>query len=417
MEQMEPQAPEPLEQEVPRAVRMWRANVSYQIYNVLLLVILLATVARPKTWIAMYESAEGKTSGSHAHKPPHLSHLSPHLRRHAEPLSEAHRGHSEAAAEAQPAAQPRHEAAAGREQHEGRQPPGWVEHELHHERGRRDRERGRRDSPRGTARPATTTTEPEGPCLCGFGIGGTLVGRRGHECEGIAGLGASAEPSLAGGQLTLSALGRSIADTFCSRCHLAVISAGPVGDDVKAAVHRELSGVGDLPNVWSEPAGIMSPLVTGCDDVMKAMCLHGVVHWYSNRGVDIPPRDVHFFDDHVDIVSPKRRKGSPPILTFVTLGFNVHEVSCGSRDSESKGRFGLCGATPDEVVRASGAFMCPPHRQADHRQRTALPLGDSTASAKRPTPLVDDGWSAAGSDVPRVDIIRVAASTTEAAIF
>ena len=33
---------------------------------------------------------------------------------------------------------------------------------------------------------------------------------------------------------------------------------------------------------------------------MKAMCLHGVVHWYSNRGVDIPPRDVHFFDDHVD---------------------------------------------------------------------------------------------------------------------
>ena len=38
---------------------------------------------------------------------------------------------------------------------------------------------------------------------------------------------------------------------------------GPVGDDVKAAVHRELRGAGDLPNVWSEPAGIMSPLVTG----------------------------------------------------------------------------------------------------------------------------------------------------------
>lgn len=49
--------------------RMWRANVSYQIYNVLLLIILLATVARPKTWIAMYESAEGKTSDGHAHKP------------------------------------------------------------------------------------------------------------------------------------------------------------------------------------------------------------------------------------------------------------------------------------------------------------------------------------------------------------
>merc|ERR1712019_55728 len=50
-------------------------------------------------------------------------------------------------------------------------------------------------------------------------------------------------------------------------------------------------------------------------------------------------------------------------MGFADLGFNAHEVSCGSRDMSLYGGtevVGYCGAAPEELTKVEGIVQCVP---------------------------------------------------------
>jgi hypothetical protein len=187
------------------------------------------------------------------------------------------------------------------------------------------------------------------PCLCLFGIDRTLTGRHGavDECPGNVEIDGVSGSALQGGTLVLSALGAAVEKTFCGRCYQGIVSAGSAtGSQERAHLRERLTGFGrPVPDIWSSPININSPLIIGCANDEKARCAYDIVGWYKRvKGVDIYPGEVYVFDDF---------EGSRD--SFAKYGFNALQVSCGSRDDEG---VGLCGARPEEVVRKKGISIC-----------------------------------------------------------
>jgi hypothetical protein len=154
------------------------------------------------------------------------------------------------------------------------------------------------------------------------------------------------DPAFGGGEMSLSRLGQAVGSTFCSDCKLALVSAGSAGGpDERDVLVAKLGGPARSPaeREWSGPNPVTSSLVFGCPDAVKENCVRDIVEWYEGLGVSITPNEVYFFDDHTG-----NTEG------FASLGFNARQVSCQSRD----GVVGLCGATPEEIVRQPGSFNC-----------------------------------------------------------
>jgi len=186
------------------------------------------------------------------------------------------------------------------------------------------------------------------PCLCLFDADRTLTARQDtspRQCPGELHKPGVYDNAFSGGDLHISELGQHIGDTFCGKCHLGIVSAGSAGGfEEKAVLQSLLKGASEVPALWSAPGGIVSPLVIGCGNDVKATCAKGIVDWYkAQRNVEIPPHEVYFFDDLTG-----NTRG------FADYGFNARQISCSSRE----GPLGLCGGQAWEVVRQPGVFNC-----------------------------------------------------------
>jgi len=96
--------------------------------------------------------------------------------------------------------------------------------------------------------------------------------------------------------------------------------------------------------VWSGPDTVISPWVVGAVDGRKHETVRKIVNWLKgHRTVNVAPSQVFFFDDRSDNV-----------LSFRGTGYNARQVSCKSRETS----IGLCGATPDEIVKERGVKTC-----------------------------------------------------------
>ena len=81
--------------------------------------------------------------------------------------------------------------------------------------------------------------------------------------------------------------------------------------------------------------------------------VEGIVAWYDQQGVSIPPQKVHFFGDRTENIGP-----------FNSKKFNAREISCKERDYGIRnGMVGLCGAAFEEIVDTPGVAQCPVHRR------------------------------------------------------
>jgi len=206
-------------------------------------------------------------------------------------------------------------------------------------------------APTSTAVAAASHREVVANCLCVLDVDRTLTGSQGDLASCPRNLRISGVPDFAfsGGDLTLSEFGQAYNETFCSRCHVGIVSAGQVGGDgEKKEILRRLPGASELPQAWSVATSIETPLVVGCPDAQKSICVKGVYDWYIRAGFDIRPHSVYFFDDHMNVFDG-----------FARYGFNARQVSCDSRDATIANLVGLCGATTNEILKKQGIFTCP----------------------------------------------------------
>jgi hypothetical protein len=206
----------------------------------------------------------------------------------------------------------------------------------------------------------------ERPCLCMFDVDRTLTGSQGHleGCSGNQELPIK-DTAYGGGKLTLSSVGYSLSNTFCSKCFVGIVTAGDCSgyqSEERILLVAKLSAYGKLVSEeWSGPsrkgenrgncsdAQVSSTLVTGCNDGTKQYAVAKVVEWLDTaKGVSIAAGDVWHFDDRINNVLP-----------FVGTGFNARQVSCESRDYSSWGAIGQCGAAKSELVDSKGIFTCP----------------------------------------------------------
>lgn len=195
------------------------------------------------------------------------------------------------------------------------------------------------------AKPLVAASSPSS-CLCLFDVDRTLTGKQGFAggCPGNRVYAGIHDEAYGGGDLTLSALGQGIHTTFCGQCHIGIVSAGGAsGFPMRNALETSLK----VDHLWSSPTSVISPLVIGCKNSVKATCASNIVSWYkTENGIAIPPHEVYFFDDTTGNTAG-----------FAAYGFNARQVSCASRDAATA-NVGLCGATPQEVVRVKGVFNC-----------------------------------------------------------
>jgi len=200
------------------------------------------------------------------------------------------------------------------------------------------------------------------PCLCVFDIDRTLTGKqdRLHKCPRNREVPGIYDSAYGGGTLILSALGaEGLNKTFCSACYVGVCSAGSGSNDAERtylathvlATALQLEFARTVPNAfsWSTGDNINSPLVTNQPDTLKQHAVEEIRQWYSDQGVCIPNRNVHFFGDRTENMAPFREKE----------GYNAREISCDSRDfGHNHGMIGYCGGTPEEVVAHKGIYKC-----------------------------------------------------------
>jgi len=188
-----------------------------------------------------------------------------------------------------------------------------------------------------------------GACLCLFDIDRTLTGKQGAAfptCQQNAVQHNVYDSAYGGGDLTLSNLGQHVQSTACARCKLGIVSHGTAGgNSMKRKIRSLIQGSGYIPDHWSYPNSIDSPLVLGCS--YKPSCVRGVVDWYNRHGASISPSKVYIFDDKRDNVE-----------SFHGSGFNAHQVSCSSRDWGEGGSIGFCGGSAGEVRLAQGVSTC-----------------------------------------------------------
>lgn len=201
-----------------------------------------------------------------------------------------------------------------------------------------------------------------GNCLCVFDIDRTLTGRQGDtgRCPENSVLQVH-DRAYSGGQATLSALSRQgISSTFCNACHLGITSAGRgsgpksswnhyiLNEIMRGEVHDAFTQEHPDHKRWSYGTHVHSPYVLAQKDGEKQDAVDLIRHWYEKQGVAILPSEVFFFGDRVENIMPFKEKK-----------INSREVSCASRDkSHGGGMIGYCGATPDEIRREVGNFLC-----------------------------------------------------------
>jgi len=192
-------------------------------------------------------------------------------------------------------------------------------------------------------------------CLCIFDVDRTLTGKQGDtdQCPPNQVIPNVEDSAYGGGQLTLSDLAQHLEETFCSSCYLGIISAGSAGgpaekDVLQGIMAKGVTGAKGVPPFWSGPDEITSSLIIGCPDANKGRCAKGVVGWYAQQNIIIPPEEVYFFDDHVGNTA-----------SFAPHGYNARQISCSSRDwTVGNGLVGLCGASITEVVQSKGIVNC-----------------------------------------------------------
>lgn len=201
--------------------------------------------------------------------------------------------------------------------------------------------------------PPAPVPPPGADCLCIFDIDRTLTGRQGDTsaCPANSIQSNVKDWAYDGGELTLSELAQAVEGTFCSACHLGVISAGDASGDGSAErgiLHDRLA-VADasLPDDWAAPGcDGTTPLVTKCGDGQKQNAVPGIIRWYEqNMGAQIVDSDVHFFDDRSDNIEP-----------FRNLKYNARQISCATRDRGDS--IGYCGAQLSEIVATPGVATC-----------------------------------------------------------
>jgi len=209
-----------------------------------------------------------------------------------------------------------------------------------------------KQSPAPAPQPTPEPTPGTRNCLCIFDIDRTLTGKQGDTENCPANLIQSGVEDWAYGKggLTLSELAQAVEGTFCSGCHVGVISAGDAHQDGSAersVLHDRLAAAdAELPDDWAAPGcDGTTPLVTSCTDGQKQNAVPGILRWYKqNLGAEIADSDVHFFDDRVSNVEP-----------FRGTAYNARQISCASRDDGGKG---YCGAQLNEIVSTPGVATC-----------------------------------------------------------
>lgn len=203
------------------------------------------------------------------------------------------------------------------------------------------------------------------PCLCVFDIDRTLTGKQSttNRCPRNRVLDLH-DAAYGGGRATLSALAaEGISRTFCDQCLLGIVSAGhgsgqgsPWNDYILESIMRsqrqdEFTSAYPSCKHWSFGSEVTSPYVLGQRNRHKQDAVELMLQWYavSPHNVSIRPSDVYFFGDHTENIRP-----------FGSRGFNSHEISCARRDHGMlhRGEIGLCGATPEEIVREPGNHLC-----------------------------------------------------------
>lgn len=164
-------------------------------------------------------------------------------------------------------------------------------------------------------------------------------------CQGSNEIDSVYDTAFSGGKLVLSELAVNLRKTFCGRCYRGIVSAGAVSgvrSGERAALLETLGGAKwTLSSCWSGPhPNVKSPLVTGAADGTKQDSVRGIVEWFrTKRNVKIADNQVHYFDDN-----------SLNLMSFMGTGFNIQQVSCGSRE----GNLGFCGGRSSEVVNTTG---------------------------------------------------------------
>jgi hypothetical protein len=188
-----------------------------------------------------------------------------------------------------------------------------------------------------------------GSCLCLFDIDRTLTGKQGvafPRCPFNSVQRNVYDSAYGNGDLTLSTLGQNIRSTGCGGCKLGIVSHGTAGgNSMKARIRNLIQINGYIPDHWSYPSSIDSPLVLGCG--YKPPCARRVLEWYNRQGAGISPSRVYMFDD-------KRNN----VESFYGSGFNARQVSCSSRDAGEGGQIGYCGGKASEVRLSQGIDTC-----------------------------------------------------------
>ncbi|CAE8683391.1 unnamed protein product, partial [Polarella glacialis] len=118
------------------------------------------------------------------------------------------------------------------------------------------------------------------PCLCLFDVDRTLTARQGsqYKCANTKAFPGVRDPAFSGGALSLSEVGLNLDKTFCSKCHIGIVTAGTAGFDNDKHGEREViyeqlkaAGQGSGTGPWSSWDTIppISPLVHTCTDKIK----------------------------------------------------------------------------------------------------------------------------------------------------
>lgn len=203
----------------------------------------------------------------------------------------------------------------------------------------------------------TSTASGGGPteqCLCIFDIDRTLTGKQQEtdKCPNNLVKDGVLDLAYSDGTLTLSELAQDIEGSFCAMCYRGICSAGVAANKLTQEREILLAALGGpsftVNSVWSDVAlGVQSTLALNAVHGAKQTAVRSIVDWITSQGIAILDSNVHFFDD-----DPAN------VQTFVGTAFNVHEVSCGTRDTERGSDVGYCGGVVAEIVNTSGIHFC-----------------------------------------------------------
>jgi len=154
--------------------------------------------------------------------------------------------------------------------------------------------------------------------------------------------------------------------TFCSGCHIGIISKGNAGgtnSKMREVLqdHLNLNGKRNsethVPDGWSkydendkDKGGINHRLVYGVPDGAKHWVATRILTWLRDeKGINLDWSNAYFFDDRADNVE-----------SFENHPEQANQVSCKSRDNNPlyNNAIGYCGMTSAEITQRNGVNHC-----------------------------------------------------------